>query len=625
MNWKIDLSIFLLLIIIVIGLHVVLLKPHLTYGFTPDDWWPLAHFKFSESLNPIETLLSVWLKEGIYTTYQVLYIGVLHNFFDFNFQAYQFTNLLLKIVSALVLYPLIVVIFKNRLLAFVTTLLYAMAYSPVGTLELVVRGSDFIAIFFMCIFLIFYYRTISLGKNSIKQLTMLMVLLLMSMLFSPIRLYPLLAFIILVEVYLVFERRSKQSLIDSARRIGFIFAPYLLLLILSPYSILRFANVNAPEIFRRIAVGNWQLLLYPLGSFGSLFLLNDYWRIFGTIQIKTVTDYFTYLITTPSFIYLFIILFYLIILSIPSKIFFRFLFGVLSINLIFQLIVYFIAKHHESITINSNLKMGYDYFELYPVLFAIFILVLSFFIWRRWRSLGKNDNLLFALFIGPAFTFTFIALTWIFKDYVVLFKGIHTYLNIPSIGISLFIGSTLVLLYQKVKRSIGNLGKHIAPVVFLLLIPIFNINNETIKYHFLLTSYSMDAKEQQVFRDKLWSKLTDFDVSRPALFYFNTFEDRLNGRFYEQSMLGRFPHWIFFKGNYTKNDICNLPIFISDNLEKLESIYFEKSGEKGFNYIDYCGRPVFYLLEDFYALKLVNKQPINIKDEILMEIEIKSE
>lgn len=620
MNWKTHLPTFLLLTVIVFGLQIILLKPHLNYGFTPDEWWPLAHFKFSESANPIEMLSSVWLKEGIYTTYQVLYIGLLHQFFDFNFQAYQFTNLLLKIISALVLYPLIVVIFKNRLLAFVTTILYAMAYSPIGTLELVVRGSDFIAIFFMCIFLIFYYRAISLGKNSIRWLIMLMVLLLASTLSSPIRIYPLLAFIILVETYLIFERRSKQSLIDSARRIGFIFAPYLLLFVLSPSSIFRFANVNAPEIFRRIALGNWQLLLYPLGSFGSLFLLNNYWSIFGTIQIKTITDYFTYLITIPLFIYLFIALFYLIILSIPSKIFFRFLFGILSINLILQLIVYFVAKHHESI--NSNLKMSYDYFELNPVFFTLFILVLSFFIWRRWRSLGENDNILFALFMGPVFTFTFIALTWIFKDYVVLFKGIHTYLSIPSIGTSLFIGSTLVLFYQKVKSSMGNLGKYIAPVVFLLLIPIFNINNETIKYHFSLTSYSMDAKEQQAFRDKLWSKLTDFDINRPALFYFNTFEDRLNGRFYEQSMLGRFSEWMFFKGNYSAKDKCILPVFILDKLDQIKDMIRIKDGLRGFFYHDYCGTPTFYPLSDFYAFRLVNKEPVDIKDEILRQLEI---
>lgn len=610
---KSTISIFLLLVVIVSWLQVTLLAPHLQYGFTPDDWWPLALYKRLNS-DLLTNILQVWEKNGVYTSYQVMYISILHNFFGFNFQAYQITNLILKALSALILFPFILTIFKSRLLAILTTILYAMAYSPVGTLEIVVRGSDFIGIIFMCIFFIAYYQVIVRNLNNVLPLTGLMALLLLSMFFSPIRIYPVLVFILLVELYLCLIQRTKLTIYRSVKRIAFIFFPYILMMVLSPSSVFSFTSVNAPEILRRISMGNWQLILYPLGSFGSLFLLNDYWRIFGIIQIKSFTDYISYLLVDPLIIFLFITLFYSIILSIPSKNLFRFFLKILSVNLLLQIAVFILAKHRE--VIDSNIRMSYDYVELYSVLFAVYMLALSFFVWRHWINTGKKNNLLLSLWLGPFFALVHIVLTWMFKDYVVLFKGIHTYLNIPSIGISLFIAGTLGLLYQKIRNSFGILGKQLAFQTFLLLIPIFIINKNTIQYNFDLASYSMNAKEHEAARDRLWNKLSNFDNNHPSLFYFDAAHDYPNGRFYEQSMLGRFSEWMFFKGDFPPGS-CNVPVFINSNLDLLRSKFIEKDGEVGFSYADYCGRPNFYKYQDFYAFRLVNKQPTDIKDEIL--------
>lgn len=618
---KIDIFIFLLLVIAVGWLQIILLKPQLSYGFTADDWWPLALYNNLGS-DLLTNILQVWEKNGVYTSYQIMYISILHNFFGFNFQLFQITNLILKALSALVLYPLILIVFKNRMLAFLTVVLYAMAYSPVGTLEIVVRGSDFIGIIFICIFFIAYHQVIVRNLNNALPLTGLMVLLMLSVFFSPIRIYPVFAFILLVEFYLCLIQRTRLTMHSSVKRIAFIFFPYILMMVLFPSSVLSFTSVNAPAIISRIFIGNWQLTLYPLGSFGSLFLLNDYWRIFGIIQIKSFTDYIGYLLVSPLIIFLFITLFYSIILSIPSKNLFRFFLKILSVNLLLQIAVFILAKHREAI--DSNIRMGYDYAELYPVLFAVYILALSFFVWRQWVNTGKNNNLLLSLWLGPVFAFVHIVLTWIFKDYVVLFKGIHTYLNIPSIGISLFIAGTLGLLYRKIRNSFGILGKRLAFPVFLLLIPILIINRNFIQRYFDDTNYSMDALEQELARDRLWKKLNSFNNKLPSFFYFDTSGDYSNGRFYEQSILGRFSDWMFFKGNYPAGG-CDLPVFINDNFASLKEKFVKQDGEIGFSYIDYCGRPTFYKLQEFYAFKLKNKEPTDIKDKILKELEVNTE
>lgn len=613
-----DIFIFLVLIVIVALLQINLLEPHLHYGFTPDDWWPLAHFHFLGQKNLLEKIFAIWKTDGVYATYQILYISLLHHFFKFNYEAYQITNHILKAFSAIALYPLIAIFFRNRLLAFITSVLYAMAYSPVGTFEPTAKGSDFFAICFMSFFLISYYYKIKNIIKGWKWNIFFSLILVFTIFLSPIRMYPLLVFILIIECYLFITKKSKPALTESVKRILILFVPYFFVLGYLPSAIIKFLNINAPEIVRRISIGNWQLVLHPLGSLGSLFLFNDHWKIFGTIQAGSLTEYLVYLIFNPLIIYLFITVFYSIIFSIPYKRYWGFLIKILSLNIFFQILIFFIVKHIESIPM--SIRVNYELSELYPVYFAIFILIISFFAFQEWTKSEKKNNIMLAVWIGPVFSFVFILLTWILADYVVIFKGVHSYLNVPSIGSNLFIGATLMMFYQKIK-NIKFLGKLPVLLVFLLLIPIFYINKNIIDYSFALSGYSMNAYEQQNFRDKVWSSLNNFDNTRPALFYFSTLIDRPNGRFYEQTMLGRFSEWMFFQGNYAP-DRCLIPVFIMDNFELIKKAITIKEGEEGFYYPNYCGRPNFYTKKDFYAFELINKHPIDIKDKILTQLGI---
>ena len=156
-NHSKDILIFLFLAAIIFYLQSILLEPHLNYGFTPDDWWPLAHFNYLKETGVIQKLLSVWRSDGVYTTYQVLYISLLHHLYGFDYEKYQLTNHILKILSSIAIYPLVAIVFKNRTLGFITSILYAISYAPVGTLEIVAKGSDFLSIIIMTLFFIVYF------------------------------------------------------------------------------------------------------------------------------------------------------------------------------------------------------------------------------------------------------------------------------------------------------------------------------------------------------------------------------------------------------------------------------------------------------------------------------------
>jgi hypothetical protein len=132
----------------------------LQLGFTPDDW-RLLFFYQSLGDNPFSKILYVWSVKGAYTTSQVYYIGILNYFFGLNYQLYQVTNIVIKTIATVSIFPLVLIIFKRRLLAFLTTLLYGASFMGSKSLEYVVKGTDYLAIIPMNIFFIFYYYIVT--------------------------------------------------------------------------------------------------------------------------------------------------------------------------------------------------------------------------------------------------------------------------------------------------------------------------------------------------------------------------------------------------------------------------------------------------------------------------------
>jgi hypothetical protein len=120
------LFIFLSLVIIVFFLQFNLLELALKIGFKPDDW--ILYFAYkSLDLHPLSKLLEVWGARGIYTTYQVYYMGLLESLVGFNYHSFQVVNLIFKALGTLAIFPLVLVIFRSRLLAILTTLFFATA------------------------------------------------------------------------------------------------------------------------------------------------------------------------------------------------------------------------------------------------------------------------------------------------------------------------------------------------------------------------------------------------------------------------------------------------------------------------------------------------------------------
>src|SRR3989339_1720387 len=128
-----NLWLFFLCAGIVFLIQYVTLQSVIQYKiFDIQDWRYLLIYK-SLDPNPFSQLINAWTHIGLHEASQVYHIGILSEFFGFNYQAYQITNILFKIAATLSFFPLILTVFQNRLLAFLGTLLFAINSATAGS------------------------------------------------------------------------------------------------------------------------------------------------------------------------------------------------------------------------------------------------------------------------------------------------------------------------------------------------------------------------------------------------------------------------------------------------------------------------------------------------------------
>lgn len=616
-----NILLFLLLVFIVIILQYDLLKPTTIIGLTPDDWSLRFHYKILGS-SPFAKLSEVWQGRGAYTTFFLYYIGLLENFLGFNYHLFQTANITFKALATLAIFPLVLILFKNRLLAFLTTILFGISYSSVGSLEFVVKGSDYIAIFWMCLFLITYYRMIT--KESINSfwLILSLIMIILTLTFSTIRLFPLLTIPILVEIYLLINNQNLSYLKNMLIRMSVLYLPFAALMVYAPNSVLGF--LQSPfNIYSRVIEGNWHLILSPFSGMGYTFIASDNWsRIFGLLSADDFKKYLYYLAGGPTVIFG---LLTLMVALIKSRKPISFFLNTFLLNLFLEIIIFFIASHYKYLPLEQ--RMLYDPSNLYSALFGIYILVLGFACFVEWLN-KKDDKVLMALWIGPAFLFIFTFLTWAFAPIGTNFSSTSYYLVVSTLGSSLFVGAFLIIIHNRIKQiKAYKLGKIFSPLIFLLIIPIFIMSYKEI--HTFYDQMDRDGRSslaQMDIQSRFKLRIKDIDLSQANLFYFDPSEIHTEGRFYTESFLSSFPFWMHFDGNKLIDGCLEVTYQDRDKLVRLIRV---DEGKIGFLYRSLCVengksgyKEIFYKPENFYAFKLKNKDFIDIRKDLLKELGI---
>ncbi len=293
---------------------------------------------------------------------------------------------------------------------------------------------------------------------------------------------------------------------------------------------------------------------------------------------------------------------------------------------------FYIATHRLAINpdlsdVYGKLRMYFDPgFVMSPALIGIFVLSLSCAFLLEWINRKTRDNLILTLFMGPAFAFFFIFLTWLPADIVLVFMGIHRYLTIPAIGISLFLATTITLIYDKL-RSIKIL-KPISFTVFLLLFLMLVIYNQSIANYFAneLDSAGTRASEHIRMKGKLLSYIKNLSETDPSVFFFDESRDASNSYFNETTVLAGFNFWIMFRGDHILP--IKAPRLIRSYFlcggngkfcpEKLKEAVTEEKGIRGLKFDN-----IFYKPENFYAFRFINRDLYDITDELKLTLGLK--
>lgn len=608
--------IFVFLILSVSLLQYFIIRPF-DVGFAPDDWIFVFWYK-ALGENPILKLPEVWQERGPYTTFFLYYLGILVDIWGINYWAIGLTNLSLKVLATVSVFPMVLLVFKNKLLAFMSVLLYAISYSSVGSLEFAVKGMDYLSIFFMNSFLMSYYLLVKKGLNS-RWLPISCILLTLTLISSTIRSYPLLVLIPAVEVFIWVQGRTLNRAKTGLKRTFWFYLPFILLFVYKlPLMIaIILAALTYPQ---RILEGNWHLLLIPVQGLGFMFVPLEIWgRFIKPLVFENLYAYGVGLITGGPLLILGGLTIFLSFFASRKPL--GFILTILIVNVFLQTAAYIMAFH--SLGIPSDLRVNFDPPRLYSTIPGIFVISLAISFFREWLS-NKKNLLLLALWVTPLSALIFSALIWLLAGLNLSYNETSYYLVVASEGMSIFTAAVLTLILDKDQQKKW-IKVFTVMLVALIILTIFIINREVINKFFIsMNSKGRNYIDQQMIQNTFKKQLNNFDYSKPAFFYFDGSDIGKDGTFFGEAFLSVFPHWIHVKDNKLIDGCAE--VFYEDRI-KLASLIQIKDGEKGILYKSLCvkdgkawNQEVFYKKENIYAFKLKNRDFIDIKDEILEEL-----
>ncbi|MBU1031641.1 hypothetical protein KKE03_01815 [Patescibacteria group bacterium] len=604
----------LIFILLISFSQAFILKPHLEFGFTPDDVRLISDY-IALGPNPLSQFGKVWQDlGGPHMVNPLYYNGILYGILGFDYQAYQIAGLIFKIFSVISFYLLVRVISKNRLLSFISGIIFSFHYGSVGSMEMVARTQDYLVITGLNIFLLLFYLINAGRLKNIFWLILSSLILFSAFFINPIRAYPILPFICFLAIFIFFNKISLSNFYKIAKNLTIIFLPFMLFFGLQGTGGVFYGNTLV--IIQKVSLGNFQMLLSPFSSFGSIFLTGDILRSLGS-PTWTLNNFLGYFLGGPLIIFGGTTI---ILSKILSQKPLKFFLGVFVTNFFLELLFFFAIDH--GMNLPTSFKMSYDpYTFATPAILGGYILVITLFIFLEWFR--NRQNIYLSLYLlGISLAVTFVWFTWILYDFVSIPMGVYGYSTIPSMGISAAIASTLVLAYTKISKRKGLL-KSFAPSVFLLLILYFFFSNDQIqKYLQYNIAYGNDVSGQIYLKNKFWQFLKDDSNPCNNFFFLDTRFDFPNGYNYSFIMIDRFDRWYSLYSPYGSKKPCPVALLVSDE-EKLLSSYTKLEGKEGFLYKYFNGGGNnFFSLDNFYAFKLQNRDIIDIKPEILKKLRL---
>lgn len=612
---------FVSLILIVISVQFILGSKHLQYGFNIDDWNVLAWYKQIVS-NPISDIVRAWKAIGPHNFSHAYYIGVLFEFFKFNYPSYHILNALFKALSALSLFPVVYLLFRNKWLAFLTTFIFAVHFTPFGGLNNVLIGEDSLMIMSMNLFLAVYIWAFQKNRFNFKIMLSLIILLLAASYFDITRFYPVLMLLPFLEVLGYLLNKSRRSIKSSIFRLLILYLPFIGLVIYSPSSISEFTLNKLTDIFKS---GNYQLFVSLFASFGSTFAplgfidqLHLLTRVGNGSLFRDLWTFLEFIFFRFTFIFL-PVLIAMGLLSLQKS--GKFILRSLFLSFLFCFFAFLAANHWQYLDLKVRVSDPGTYFI--PAIIGIFVFstAISYFI--EWRH--SKDKFLLALSVAPIVALLYTFLTWLLVDGSSIFMGVHGYLSVAAIGTSLYLAIFLYLAFQKLLSSKFRFAKRLiaaVTVIYFFFFFIFSARMIDEFYAYWLKN-GFSGADQNKIQGSFWKEVgkNKLEGQKRTLIYFDGSVDYDNGFFYSQSFVWIIPAMLALKKGeqFEWNLYCKSAVATKD-FDKIRIGIV--NGEKVIIQ-NTCGYDLIYKIDNFYAFKMINRDLIPIKSEVLTKLEVK--
>jgi len=586
---------FLILIPIIVFSQLILLEPHLKYGFGDVDWGFLNFYNKAKILYPniVDNFIYTFKTWGVYA-HQSYYIGFIYDLFGLDFEKFQIVTNSIKTLATIAAYPFFYIISKNKRAASIGTLLFAFSYSAVGAMYTTVASSDYLAVLTCLIFLWMYFYILKVNEKRWGFMLLLFLLLHTTLFLSTERMNPIIFLLFFIEGYIFIKKKQVQTF-----RWLVLFLPTVFLVVIYPDKILDFFGSNGIIVIKKILDRDYYLILNPFISLGSTIVPTSYWKYFGVVDTSGLIKYTGDFLRYPFSVFMiFSISVGLVIYKKKLEFIQQMLLSVILLGLVFYLAV---ANQH---LFDGDFLKG-AFIGGYVLIFG----ALSYFQFLK----DKQNKQLIGIFLGIFSAFIFIITTWLGADSTrLIFRDAHRYLTMPSLFICLSLGCLLSLIMEKLFKLKGEF-KFLAVIPILVVVIIiwvwslqtYAFFNDGIKEGF-------GAKDKTNMRSQLLEQTKDLSSSKPSIFYFDFSEDHDRGYYYDNALLGGFSTWMMWHPNINFNESLK-PSAFWNNYELLKSSYI--NDPPGFKV---NGR--LYPLENFYAFKLKERQVINIKNKILQTV-----
>lgn len=603
------------LLVFVTALQFILGQKQLQYGFFIDDWLALGWYKQFVT-HPFLDIPNAWKAAGSHNFIHTYYIGALFEIFQYNYSLYHILNTFLKALAVISFFPFVYILFKNKLLAFLAVLIYAIHFSPFGVIFHVIGGEDSIVVICLNLFLaLFIYSSQKHYLNNLKILLLLFILFLSFVISDIPRTYPVALMLPFLELFNFLLNKSSTSVKSSLLRLIFFYSPFIAIILYSPDSALHeiFISDKLTHTFNQ---GNLQLILTIFASFGSNFIPKQIWPLFGNPDYLHLETFIFSLLSRMSLIFGFAYIVMGILVNSSN-----FILRSLFFSLFFSLLAFWAANHW--LYLDPSLKSSVDPGVFFiPALIGLFIFSSALSFLLSWLKSNRKNLLLLTLPISTFFSFLYILLTWILVEDNTIFMGVHAYLNIPALGSSLFMAILLYLAIQNLKNNQLRLARKFASIltiIYFFFFFILSVKQIDEFFSFWLKN-GFAASDEELIRQIFWKEVgTDknFSYQNPALFYIDTSEDYDNGYYYSNVFIWKIPYYLLVNSRTTLEN-CDL-IAINENIEKLR---VEIIGGKKVLVYDKCGHEMIYPPDNFYAFKLKDRTIYPNREEVLKKLGI---